>query len=223
MHKITQYSAVNLIGEAGADSAKWNIIPSPEVVDRTVHAIEERGIRVVRAADCGTALSELKRIIPPGAEIMTGSSTTLIEIGLEEFISGGKSGWNSLHAIVTSENDAAKRAELRRKSVTADYFISGANAIAQTGEIIACDASGSRVGAWPFAAGHLILVAGINKIVPDVSSALLRIREYAFPLENARAMQVYNTPSIMGKCVILAHERIAGRVTLVLVDEALGY
>ena len=223
MHKITQYSAVNLMKEAGADSGKWSIIPSPEVVDRTVRATEERGIRVVRATDCGAALSGLQRIIPPGAEIMTGSSTTLTEIGLEEFIAGGKSGWNSLHAIITSENDAAKRAELRRKSVAADYFISGANAIAQTGEIVACDAGGSRVGAWPFAAGHLILVAGINKIVPDVSSALQRIREYAFPLENARAMHVYNTPSIMGKCVILAHERIAGRVTLVLVSEALGY
>jgi len=38
--------------------------------------------------------------------------------------------------------------ELRRKSVTADYFISSANAIARTGELVACDASGSRVGAW---------------------------------------------------------------------------
>ena len=65
-----------------------------------------------------------------------------------------------------------KRAELRRKSVTAEYFISGANAIAQSGEIVACDASGSRVGAWPFAAGHLILVVGINKIVPTLEDAL---------------------------------------------------
>jgi L-lactate utilization protein LutB len=223
MQKMSQYSAANLVKEAGVDPGKWNFLPSPEVVTGTIRAMEERGIRVVPAADAGAAMAAVKRLIPPGAEIMTGSSTTLIEIGLEEYIGSGQSGWKSLHAAVTSENDATKRAELRRKSVAAEYFISGANAIARTGEIVACDASGSRVGAWPFAAGHLILVVGINKIVPDVGSALQRIHEYAFPLENARATHVYNTSSIIGKCVILAHEKNAGRVTLVLVSEALGY
>ena len=95
---------------------------------------------------------------------MSGSSTILIEIGLEYYIAGGYSGWNLLHAKINAEDDSVKRAEIRRKSVTADYFISSANAIAQSGEIVACDAVGSRVGAWPYAAGHLILVVGINKI-----------------------------------------------------------
>jgi hypothetical protein len=79
------------------------------------------------------------------------------------------------------------------------------------------------VGAWPFAAGHLILVVGINKIVPTLEDALDRIRTCAFPLENARAKKAYGTPSVIGKCVILAHEKNEGRITLVLVKEALGY
>jgi hypothetical protein len=62
--------------------------------------------------------------------------------------------------MVLSENDDKKRSELRRKSVCAEYFISSANAIAQTDERVAWDATGSRTGAWPFAAGHLIIVAG---------------------------------------------------------------
>ena len=86
-----------------------------------------------------------------------------------------------------------------------------------------CDASGSRVGAWPFAAGHLILVAGVNKIVPSFDDAMKRVKEYAYPLENARAQKVYGTASIIGKYVILSHERIPGRTHLILVKEALGY
>ena len=66
---------------------------------------------------------------------------------------------------------------LRRKSVTAEYFISRVNAIAQSGEIVACDRSGSRVGAWPFAAVHLLLVSGANKIVPTLEQALRRVRD----------------------------------------------
>jgi L-lactate utilization protein LutB len=223
MTKPTPFSAANLIREAEVDARKWNSLPSPDIVRTTTRAVEERGMTVIPVTDGDEALTLLKKLIPPGAELMTGSSTTLIEIGFEEYVASGKSGWKSIHSVITSENDEKKRAELRRKSVTADYFVSSANAIAQTGEIVACDASGSRVGAWPFAAGHLILVVGINKIAPSLELAMQRISDYAFRLENARAQRAYGTPSSIGKCVILAREKIPGRVTLVLVNEALGY
>jgi hypothetical protein len=154
---------------------------------------------------------------------MNGSSTTLIEISYQDLLENEQYNWRNLHKIVTSENDAAKRNEIRRKSVTAEYFLSGVNAIAMTGELVSCDASGSRVGAWPFGAMHLILVAGVNKIVPTLSDALQRIREYVYPLEDARSKIVNGVPSLMGKFVILGGERQAGRIILILVDDSLGY
>ncbi|MGZ7192736.1 MAG: LUD domain-containing protein, partial [Halobacteriota archaeon] len=178
---------------------------------------------VIRAQNGDIALETLKTLIPPGAEVMSGSSTTLIEIGFDEYVNSGTSIWRDLHRVIFAENDEKKRYELRRKSVTADYFVSGVNAIAQSGQIIACDKSGSRVGAWPFAAGHLILVSGTNKIVPTLGDALRRVREYAYPLENIRAKKAYGMSSKIGKCVILANEEIEGRIALVLVDELLGY
>jgi L-lactate utilization protein LutB len=223
MARITPYSSVHLIEEAGVDSAVWNKIPSQAVIEKTKKELENRGIKVIMAENGDAALSILKNLIPAGAEVMNGSSTTLIEIGYEEFITGDKTGWDLLHKRITAENDSKKRADLRRKSVTAEFFISSVTAISETGEIVGCDATGSRVGAWPFAAGHLILVAGVNKIVPNLDDALKRVREYAYPLENVRAQKVYGIPSIIGKCVILAHERIPERTTLILVKEALGY
>ena len=223
MTRITQYSAVNLYQEVIVDADSWNRFPTPDIVEGTIIAVEERGMQVLPVADGDEALAVLERIIPLNAEIMTGSSTTLIEIGFEDYLAREKNRWKTLHTEINAENDPEKRAGMRRKSVAADYFISGANAIAQTGEIVACDASGSRVGAWTFAAGHLILVVGINKIVPTLEDALKRVRLYAFPLENVRAKKVYGTPSVVGKCVILAHERVEGRITLILVNESLGY
>lgn len=223
MAKITQYSAVNLIQEAGVDPDTWNSIPTDEVVEKTAKAIENRGIRVIIARNASDAMSVLRKVIPEGAEVMNGSSTTLIEIGYEDYISGNRSGWKLMHEVITAENNDDKRAELRRKSVASEYFVSSANALSQTGEIVACDATGSRVGAWPFAAGHLILVAGINKIVPSLEDALNRVRQYAYPLEDARAKRAYGTPSVIGKCVILSHEKNEGRIILILVKEALGY
>ena len=223
MARITPYSSVHLVEEAGVDPTIWNKIPSQEVIEKTKKVVENRGIKVITAENGDTALSILKNLIPAGAEVMNGSSTTLIEIGYEEFINGEKSGWNLVHKKITAENDAKKRADLRRKSVAAEFFISSVTAISETGEIVGCDASGSRVGAWPFAAGNLILVTGVNKIVPTLDDALKRGRDYAYPLENVRAQKVYGTPSIIGKCVILYHERTPGRTTLILVKEALGY
>lgn len=219
----TQYSAIHLISEARVNPEIWNQMPPEEIITRTVEEIKKRGIRILRAKNSEEALKRIKEIIPSGSVVMNGSSTTLIEIGYQTYVESGKSGWIDFHTLITNENDDAKRNELRRKSVTADYFLSGVNAIAETGELVSCDKSGSRVGAWPFGAGHLILVAGINKIVPTLADAFMRVREYALPLENARAKKVYGIGSQLGKCVILVYEQDEKRSTLILINESLGY
>lgn len=223
MGRITEYSAVNLLPGLNIDSEKWNRMPAKNDIAETIKAIEARGILVSHAKDGESALNKIKEIIPPGSEVMNGSSTTLIEIGFVDLLNSGKQGWKNLRAMVDSENDKAKRDDLRRRSLEAEYFLSGVNAIAMIGELVSCDATGSRVGAWPFAAKNLILVAGVNKIVPTLDDALRRIRGYAYPLEDARAKKASGTPSRIGKCVILANEWQKGRVTLILIDDRLGY
>lgn len=223
MEYPSKYSAANLLPELDLDTEKWNRIPEEQAIAATVKAIEERGIQVERLADGSEALARIRELIPPGSEIMNGSSTTLIEIGFQELMDSGKHEWNNLKLAVTKENDALKRARIRRKTVTSDYFLSGVNAIAMTGELVGCDATGSRVGAWSYGAGKLLLVAGVNKIVPGLEDALRRIREYTFPLEDARSRSVYKAPSKIGKCVILANESQPGRVTLLLIDGSYGY
>ncbi|MHC1687224.1 MAG: lactate utilization protein [Methanothrix sp.] len=223
MANVTKYSAANLLAELNVDTAKWNRIPSEQEMASATKAIEARGIAVTRVRDGRQALEKIKEIIPPGAEVMNGSSTTLIEIGYQELIDSDRHDWSDLHKAIFSENDAKERAEIRRKSVAAEYFLSGVNAIAMTGELLACDGGGSRVGAWPFAAKNLVLVSGVNKIVPTLQGAMQRIGEYAYPLEDARSKKVYGVPGQIGKWVIIANEKQPGRISLILVDEALGY
>jgi len=219
----TQYSAANLIADAGVDPGRWSRMPDDATVDKTVKAIEARNVRVIPTATGKEALDAVIGLIPEGAEVMNGYSTTLIEIGYDRTLEENRKGWRDYHVTVTAENDREKRHALRRKSVAADYFLSGVQAIAESGEIVGCDKTGSRVGAWPHAAAHLILVCGANKIVPTLDEALRRCREYALPLENQRAQRAYGTPSAIGKYVILEEEVEPGRITLVLIREELGY
>jgi len=223
MVKRTEYSAVNLMKDAGVDAGRWSRLPDDETIRRTVKAIESQNVRVILVDTADEALRAVVDLIPEGAEVMHGTSTTLIEIGYDRVLRENRKGWRDCHAIVTSENDAEKRHALRRKSVTADYFLSGVQAITGSGELVGCDKTGSRTGAWPHAATHLILVSGTNKIVPTLDDAFKRCREYALPLEEQRARHVYGTGSSIGKYVILEREDTDGRVTLVLVREQLGY
>jgi nitrogen regulatory protein PII-like uncharacterized protein len=105
MAKITQFSALNLTKEAGVDPHTWNTLPDDDVVEQTAKAVESRGIRVIIAGSAQDAMTVLKNIIPAGAEVMNGSSTTLIEIGYEDYISGNESGWNLMHKVITAENN----------------------------------------------------------------------------------------------------------------------
>ncbi|MDI6720192.1 MAG: lactate utilization protein [Methanomicrobiales archaeon] len=198
-------------------------MPDDAVLERTVAAIESRNVRVILTGTGEEALDAILDLIPAGAEVMNGSSTTLIEIGFERLLDENPKGWRDYHGIVTAEDDAERRHALRRKGVAADYFLSGVQAIAESGEIVGCDRTGSRVGAWPHATAHLVLVCGANKIVPTLDEALRRCREYALPLENQRSQRVYGNPSAIGKYVILENEAEAGRITLILIRESLGY
>jgi len=223
MIKTTAYSAASLIPLAGVDATRWNKAPTEIEITSTAKALGDRGIKVVRVDEGSRALKALREIIPMGATVMNGSSTTLVEIGYDDLMRDGQHGWVDLHKAILAENDAQKRADLRRQSLFADYFISGCNAISQSGEIVACDATGSRVGAWHFSSKKLILVSGVNKIVPNLEAALSRVRDFVFPLENQRVGKVSGNRSHMNKWVILAGEPVAGRTTLILIDKILGY
>jgi hypothetical protein len=69
----------------------------------------------------------------------------------------------------------------------------------------------------------VILLAGIQKIVSDLEDGLRRIDEYAFPLDDARAEAAYGVRSGVNKVLIINREIPPGRITVVLVDEVLGF
>ncbi len=223
MAKTLEHSKINMLSRTSVDVSKWDASASEAALSKTVENLKARHISAVVVDSAEQALEALKQTIPAGADVMNGSSTTLAEIGFLDLLKSDASGWKNRHETILSEADAGKQADLRRLATAADYFVSGAQAVTQQGDIVGCDASGSRVGAWLFSAKHVVIVAGTNKIVPDLSSALSRIREFAFPLENERAKLVYNMGSNVSKIAVLSCEFDPTRTTLILVREKLGY
>ncbi|EMA07420.1 lactate utilization protein [Haloferax denitrificans] len=198
-------------------------LPDDEAVEVTVENLEASGFDVVVVDTADEALETLQSHIPAGVSVMNGHSTTLEEIGFDDYLGEGDHDWESLPDQIWSIDDDAERQAARRESQTADYFLGGINAIAQTGELVAADLSGSRIGAYPFAASNVVIVSGINKIVPTLDDALDRLESVAYPLENERAKEAYGVESMIAKQLIFRQEVEEGRTTVVLIREQLGY
>ena len=203
--------------------AELDALPDDATVEETVTNLEERGFDVVVVDDPDAALAAVQSRIPAGASVMNGHSTTLEEIGFDDLLSEGDHEWESLPDQIRSIDDDAARQAARRDSQTADYFLGGINAVAQTGTLVAADRSGSRIGAYPFAAGNVVIVTGINKIVPTLSDAFDRLESVAYPLENERAQEAYGVESAIAKQLVYRRETEEGRTTVVLVRDRLGY
>ena len=201
----------------------WNKLADEKTVEKTVHSLKERGIEATLVNDRKEALNKVKELIPKGAEVMNGSSTTLEEIGFVEYLKSGKPSWNNLHESILAEKDQQKQGELRTKSTLAEYYLGSVHAISSKGEIVAASASGSQLPAYVFSSPHVIWVAGINKITEDLDSAIKRLREHVFPLENERMKKMGFPGIMMGKIVIFEKEMTPGRLTLILVKEKLGF
>ncbi len=129
-------------------------------------------------------------------------------------------------------------AEARANSAAAQIYLTSANGVAETGEIINIDGDGNRLAATLFGKEKVYILVGVNKIAPDFHSALHRARNVAAPL-NARRLN-RKTPCAMGeelKCYDCSSpERICkgmtvlwkkmggvGECEVVLINEELGY
>ena len=196
---------------------------SEKNLSKTKENLENHGINVIIVNTKEEAFNILKKSIPQGSEVMTGSSTTLQEIGFMDYYISNQHPWINLGSPIFLEKDPKKQYEMRRKSVTAQFFLASVNAITEEGELVAVDGSGSRVGAYPFGAEKIVLVSGINKIVPSLNDAFDRIKNVVYPLESERAMKRYGRPARFGKWVIIENEIIKDRITLILVKQELGF
>jgi len=204
-------------------SEKWTTLPDEDTVRSTAEAIRSNGINVIVLEKGSEALDYIRKVIPRGSEVMMGGSVTLEQIGFKNYLASGGHRWKNLYAETCSETDPQKRSELRRKAVIAEYFVGGLNAITRKGELVACDMSGSRVGAYPFAAKNLILVSSTQKITSDLQTAMCRVREYALPLTSKMVKEASGFACCISKWVIIENETIKGRITLILIREKLGY
>jgi LUD domain len=203
-------------------SRRFATLGDEDRVRRTAAALEKNGMTVLRAADAADAKRIVLDLIPEGAQVHHGASQTLEATGIQrEIETSGR--YEPLRPRIWSMDRETQGDEMRRLSSSPDVMLGSVHAVTEAGSLVAASMGGSQLGPYVSGAGQVILVVGTQKIVADLDEGFRRIDEYAFPLEDARAQAAYGIHSGVNKILIVNREITPGRITVVLVDEVLGY
>ncbi|HEY2079715.1 MAG TPA: LUD domain-containing protein [Streptosporangiaceae bacterium] len=191
-------------------------------LERTAAALSAKNFAVEILDDAAAARTRIKGLIPEGASVFTGASETLRLSGIEDDIN--KSGrYDALRSRGRTMDRATQRDEIWRLMSTPDVIVGSVAAVTETGSLVIASASGSQLPGYAGAAARVIWVVGAQKVVPDLPAALRRIEDHCLPLENDRAMQVYGRPSALNRVLILNAEPEAGRGSVLLLRQAIGF
>ncbi len=176
----------------------------------------------------------IEQILPAtGAKSVSwGGSATFVATGIYEKVKN----LPGLQVLDTYEKGVPPEEiqERRRQGLLADLFITGTNAVTETGKLVNLDKMGNRVGAITFGPKNVILIVGRNKIVPDIEDAMLRIKNYTAPVNAMRlgaktpcvqtsfCEECKGPARICNTWTITEKSFPKGRVKIVLVNEDLG-
>jgi len=192
-----------------------------ERLEAVAEALRSHGMRATVAADRDEAKRFVLEQLPDGAHVHQGASVTLDTIGVTEAIE--QSGrYNAVRPRLYALDRETQMDEIRRLGASPDFMLGSVHAVTDDGSLVVASASGSQIGAYASGAGQTILAVGSQKVVPDLKTALRRIDEYTFPLEDERAMKAYGMHSAINQLLVINGD-YSGRITVILIDEPLGF
>jgi len=204
------------------DDRQFTAPASAASLAKAAERLTEHGFTVELLDDAADARARMARLIPARAAVFTGASETLRLSGIEADLNDSGR-YDAIRPRLRAMDRETEMDDIRRLMSTPDYVVGSVHAVSEDGSLLIASASGSQLPAMAGGAAHVIWVVGAQKLVPDVSVGLRRIEEHCLPLENERALKAYGYPSAVNRLLILNREPYAGRSTVLLLREAIGF
>ncbi len=197
-----------------------------------ISALEKRNMTGHYCKSKEDCVSLILSLLPEGSTIAWGGSESIKECGIPSALQeSGKYTVYDRSRYVTPE----EQKEFYALAFQSNYFFMSTNAITLDGELVNIDGAGNRLSSLIFGPDHVIVVAGMNKVVADVEEGFNRTRNIASPPNTVRLNK--NTPcAVTGKCgdcmspdcicnqiVITRRSRDKDRIHVILVNDNLGF
>lgn len=202
-----------------------------ESIEKTLKSLQKNRINAVYYDTADEAKEYILKSVTKEQSIGIGGSITIQDMNLHQSLmeQGNKVSWHWLETTPEGKKAALEKAG------KADVYLTSANAITLTGEIINVDGVGNRVASMIYGPKKVIILCGINKICNDMVDALDRLRKQASP-PNAQRLNRKTPCAVTGECTDCdSPERICNVTTIihkkpmqtemevVLIGESLGY
>jgi acyl-CoA hydrolase len=205
-------------GQAGVE---FTSPASETALDALAARLRERNYEVLVVDGPADAKAAVMQRIPEGSEVHSGKSKTLEDIGVfKELMESGRYDFLRSRLMKMDRNTQAR--EMRKLTAAPDIMVGSAQAVTEAGQMVVASASGSQIGPYSAGAGKVIFVIGSQKIVPDLDTALRRIREHVFPYEDARLREQMGIGTKLTRVLILEGDFLPGRTTVILVRQPVG-
>ena len=195
---------------------------------KVIKGLNSRNMTGYYAKDKEEALKLALELIPEGSTVTMGGAMSAHEIGLVKVLKEGN------YNFIDRDDYEDKRAAALL-AYDADVFLSSANAMTEDGVLVNIDGNSNRVSAIAHGPKKVVFIVGMNKVCPDVDSAIKRARNVAAPI-NAQRFGIVTPCTQTGSCMncksadticcnflITRYSRHTGRIHVILVDENLGF
>ena len=193
-------------------------------IARTAAALEAKGYAVHVVESGEEAKNLVVGLLPEGAEVGQGASTTLEDIGItHEIEESGRFDAVRKHTRSMDRTTEEGLRAMRKLGVGPDWYVNSAHAVTEDGTIVVASNTGSQLAPLSFGAGEVIFAIGSQKLVPDLATAFRRLEEHILPLESERMQGIYGVDSEIKKVLIIHKEFRPGRFTIVLIKEPVGF
>ncbi len=206
-------------------------IRNEKLAQKVIAGLKSRNMTGHYADTKEEALQIALRLIPEGSVVAWGGSASINEIGLQQAVIEGNYRELNRELCKTSEESRA----LMLAAMDSDYYLCSSNAVTEDGILVNLDGNAARVSAICFGPRHVLMVVGMNKIAPDVETAVARVRNVAAPC-NAQRFDIETPCKVTGSCadckslhticcqlVLTRYSRHPDRIHVILVNDHLGF
>lgn len=187
-------------------------------MDQLLEYLDKNGFSPHLCSSTKDARQKIIDLIPAGALIGIGGSQTIRQLGMVEILL--KQG----HKVYDNWDNSLNPTELREvmfHHLSCDVFLTSTNALTRDGKLINTDNTGNRVAAMIYGPRHVILVAGVNKIVDSIEDGFLRIKQIVAP-HNSKRRQGQTPCAIDGMCTDCNSPDRICRVNMILDKKTQG-
>lgn len=212
-----------------------------ETIRKTMENLEKNGMQPFFVETKGEVVPLIKKLVPCGSSVSNGGSVSLAETGVSALLESGYYDFADRRGL---EGEALRNCYI--KAFGCDAYFCSSNAVTENGELYNVDGNSNRVACIVFGPRQVIMVVGINKIVPDINAAIKRVKDCAAP-PNTRRLNCKTPCAETGKCISLnaenafmcdgckspqriccnyvvsAQQRHKNRIKVIIVNEKLGY